>query len=181
MNENKAVKTTHPGPAPDDDPQETTTDLDQEPDASDPADASAQGGGEVSPSMELTLRHHQLLGALVVDPDVRAACKAAGVGRTTAHRWLNDPAFRAELVRQRDAVLGEALDSVKTHAARAMAELAGLLQSKDDRLRRLICNDLLGHAMRVREMEDIERRLAALEKAEKHNGRKKGNVNLNHG
>ncbi len=179
MNENKAVKTTHPGPAPDDDPQETTTDLDQEPDASDPADASAQGGGEVSPSMELTLRHQRLISALVVDPDVLAACKVAGVGRSTAHRWLRDPAFRAELARQRDAVLVEALDSVKTHAARAMMELAGLLQSKDDRLRRLICNDLLNHAIRVREMEDIERRLVALEKAAKQNERRR--KNLNHG
>lgn len=172
MNETKAVKTTHPGPAPDDDPQETTTDLDQE-ESGDPGSASAQCGDEASPPMELTLRHQRLISALVVDPDVLAACKVAGVGRSTAHRWLRDPAFRAELARQRDAVLVEALDSVKTHAARAMTELAGLLQSKDDRLRRMICNDLLNHAMRVRELEDIERRLVALEKAVKHNGRRK--------
>jgi|GEM_PF-492641 len=175
MDKITAVKTTHPGPAPDDDPQATTMDLDQETDASDPA----QGGDEAAPPMELTLRHQQLIGALVVAPDIRAACKAVGVGRTTAHRWLNDPAFRAELARQRDAVLVEALDSVKTHAVRAMSELAGLLQSKDDRLRRMICNDLLGHAIRVRELEDIERRLAALEKGAKHNERR--SKNLNHG
>ena len=181
MDKITAVKTTHPGPAPDDDPQETTTDLDQEADASDPANASAQGGDETAPSMELTFRHQQLIGALVVAPDIQSACKAVGVGRTTAHRWLNDPTFRAELARQRDAVLVEALDSVKTHAAQAMTELAGLLKSKDDRLRRLICNDLLGHAIRVRELEDIERRLAALEKGAKHNERRKGNVKLNHG
>ncbi len=59
------------------------------------------------------------------------------------------------------------MDSVKTHATRAMAELVKLLGSDDDRLRRLICNDILGHALRVRELEDFERRLAALEKASK--------------
>ena len=45
-----------------------------------------------------------------------------------------------------------------------------MLGVKDDRLRRLICNDILGHALRVRELEDIERRLTALEKADKKNG-----------
>ena len=62
-------------------------------------------------------------------------------------------------------MLSEALASVKTHATRAVAELAALLTAKDDRLRRLVCNDLLAHAMKVRELEDIERRLDALEKA----------------
>ena len=76
MDKAKAVKTTRP--APDDDPQETTTDLDQETDAFDPGPASAQSGDEASPPMELTLRHQELIGALVVDPDIRAACKAAG-------------------------------------------------------------------------------------------------------
>ena len=85
--------------------------------------------------------------------------------RSTAHRWLRQQAFRDELARQRDAVFSEALDAVKTHATRAMAELARLLCSKDDRLRRFICNDILGHALRVRELDDIARRLAALEKA----------------
>ena len=44
-----------------------------------------------------------------------------------------------------------------------MSELAGLMSTEDDRLRRLICNDILGHALRVRELEDFERRLVALE------------------
>ena len=124
--------------------------------------------------MKLTHRHQRLLSALVVDPDIQAASKAARVARSTAHRWLNDPVFRDELARQRDAVLSEAMASVKTHAARAMLELAKLMGSDDDRLRRLICNDIIGHAMKVRELQDIEGRLAALEKALKaqNKGRK---------
>jgi len=121
------------------------------------------------PSLGLTLRHQRLLIALVENPDIQAACKAADIGRSTAHRWLKDPVFRAELARQRDAVLSETLDTVKTHATRAMAELAGLLDTEDDRLRRLICNDILGHALKIRELDDVERRLAALELAMKSN------------
>ena len=122
-------------------------------------------GNDSSPEPELTFLQQKLLRALLVDPGIQPACESAGVGRTTAHSWMKDPAFTEELARQRDAVLSEAMDSVKTHAARAMAELAGMLCSKDDRLRRMICNDILGHAMKVRELQDIEGRLAALEKA----------------
>jgi len=60
---------------------------------------------------------------------------------------------------------------VKTHAARAVTELAGLLNVKDDRLRRQVCNDLLAHAMKVRELDDLEGRLAALEKALANKGK----------
>lgn len=120
---------------------------------------------DTEPSLGLTLRHQRLLIALVENPDIQAACKAAGIGRSTAHRWLKDPVFRAELAHQRDAVLSETLDSVKTHAVRAMDELARLLDTEDDRLRRLICNDILSHTLKIRELEDIERRLAALELA----------------
>jgi hypothetical protein len=94
------------------------------------------------------------------------------VGRTTAYRWMNEPAFKDELARQRDAVLSAALESVKTQATRAVTELTGLLTVKDERLRRLVCNDILAHAMKVRELEDFESRLAVLEKAmtNKENG-----------
>ena len=117
----------------------------------------------------LSLRHQRLLVALVANPDIQTACKTTGIGRSTAHRWLKMPAFRIELARQRDSVLSETMDSVKTHAIRAMSELAKMLNTEDDRLRRLICNDILGHALRVRELEDFERRLVALEWTIKNN------------
>ena len=120
----------------------------------------------------LNPRQQKLLALLVGNPDVQAASKIAGVSRSPAHCWLNQPAFQKELARQRDAVLSEALDSVKTHAARAVRELAGLLSAADERLRRLVCNDVLGHALKVRELEDIERRLAALERAMEEKERK---------
>jgi hypothetical protein len=112
-----------------------------------------------------TTQKMQLLTALVSNPDVQAAATTAGVSRTTAYRWLQEDDFKDELKSQRDAVLSVAMESVKTHAARAVTELAGLLCSKDDRLRRQVCNDLLAHAIKIRELDDLEARLTALEKA----------------
>ena len=119
------------------------------------------------PANRLTARQLRLVMALVSNPDIQAACMATGVGRTAAHRWLKQPIFQDELTRQREAVLGEALAKVKTHAARAVTELGELLNEKDSRLRRLVCKDILDRAIKIRDMEDIERRLTALEKAMK--------------
>lgn len=113
----------------------------------------------------------RLLTALVCDSDVLAACETAGVSRTTAYRWLDQAEFKAALARQRDAVLSGALESIKTQSAQAVTELSKLLSVKDDRLRRLVCNDILTHAMRIRELDDFEKRLVALEKAQTSKGK----------
>jgi hypothetical protein len=132
----------------------------------DPA-VSAAGIRETDsePGLRLPPGQMALLTALVSNPDVPLASKAAGVSRATAFRWMRQAAFREELTRQRDEVLGEALATVKTHASRAAATLVGLLSATDDRLRRQVCNDILDRAIKVRELEDLERRLVALEKA----------------
>lgn len=112
----------------------------------------------------LTARQMKLAATLAADDDVQAACTATGVGRTTAYRWLKEPAFQEALARQRDLAFSAVLDSLKSKASRAVAELEKLLNVPDDRLRRLVCNDILIYAWRVRELEDFERRLSALEK-----------------
>ena len=114
---------------------------------------------------DLTSEKMRLLEILVFNSDMQAAAEAVGVSRATAYRWLQEREFKEELARQRDAVLSTAMAGIKTLAERAVTELANLLNTKDDRLRRQLCNDLLSHAIKVRELEDYENRLVALEKA----------------
>lgn len=45
----------------------------------------------------LTDRQQKLLIELVRTNDIKAACRAAGIGRTTAYRWLDQPEFSNEL------------------------------------------------------------------------------------
>lgn len=122
----------------------------------------------------LSARQQQLLVELVKNPDIQAAARAAGVGRTTAYRWLEDPRFAAALARLRNEAMKAALDCVKALTTRAAQELTGLLDTQDERLRRLLCNDILGHAIKVRELEEIERRLARIE--ERMNAETKGTL-----
>jgi len=114
----------------------------------------------------------KLVAALAADDDVQAACAATGVGRTTVYRWLKESAFQEALAVQREKAFTAALDSLKSKASRAVAELEKLLNVSDERLRRLVCNDILLYAWRVRELEDFERRLSALEKREEDRNRR---------
>ena len=113
---------------------------------------------------KLTPLKMKLVAALVFEHDIQTAAMSVGVSRMTAYRWMKEEAFTEELVRQRDAVLTASLESVKTSSARAVTALTALLNVQDERLRRLVCNDILTCAMKIRELDDFERRLTALEK-----------------
>lgn len=110
-----------------------------------------------------TERQRNLLIEMVRHTDIQAACKAAEIGRTTAYRWLGQPAFRAELSRLRNDTMSQALSSIKSLTNRAAQELGALLDSNNEGLRRLVCKDILRHAIQIREIEEIEQRLEQLE------------------
>jgi hypothetical protein len=138
--------------------------------ATESALADGLGDDGIEPGVKLEPRQRMLLAALVRDPDVQAAAAAAGVCRATAHRWLRLPVFKEELARQRDVVVSAALAGIQAQATRAAVELGRLLDEEDGRLRRLVCNDILTHAMRMREMDVFESRLSVLEaELERHN------------
>jgi len=105
-----------------------------------------------------------LLDALLHSPDVSAAAKAADVSRPTVYRWLQDPDFAAELKQKRDAMLDSAIESIKSHSGKAADTLAGMLQSNDERIRRMAAKDLLDYAFRVLENRDVLQRLADVER-----------------
>lgn len=146
-------------------PQQDPTPSANPPPAVAPSDASADSVVDAFDQHdELNPRQLRLLAALVTSTDVQAACQVADVCRTTAYQWLKQPAFQDELKRQRNAVLREALANVKINATRAAAELVGLLNEDDAALRRLVCRDILDRAIRIYDMEEIETRLAVVER-----------------
>jgi phage terminase small subunit len=110
-----------------------------------------------------TDRQQRLLVELVRTPDIQAAAQAAGVGRSTVYRWLSEPEFAAALQQARDATYDEALNALKSLTERATHKLAGLMETEDDRLLRHVCNDVLRHAIKTRELDRIEARLDAIE------------------
>ncbi len=111
----------------------------------------------------LSARQRALIVELTRNPEIQAAARATGVGRTTAYRWLRTKEFAAELQRTRDETHDEALNAMKSMTMRAAETLIELMETPDERLRRAICNDVLRYALKVREFERIEVRLQAIE------------------
>jgi len=64
---------------------------------------------------------------------------------------------------RRDAIADAALDTFKTYILRAVDTLAKLLEAEDERVRRAAAKDIIDFTFRVRETQDIERRLSRLE------------------
>jgi len=120
-------------------------------------------------SEELTDKQKRLLSILIETPNITEAAQRAGIGRSTAHRWLQEPVFRSELTRQRNALMEETMGSLKSYTAKATEQLIQLLDSKNEWVRRQTCKDILGYAFKVREIENVEERLEAIEKAMKRN------------
>jgi hypothetical protein len=46
---------------------------------------------------------------------------------------------------------------------KAVENLVGLLNHTDDRLKRLACNDIIEYILKHKEVEDLERRITAIE------------------
>lgn len=115
----------------------------------------------------LTPRQIKLICILAENPNIKLAAEQAGVGRTTAHRWMKEPAFQEELACQRHSILKDAMNSVQSHTTRAVQELVKLMDSSNEWLRKQTCKEILNYSLKIRAVEDVEKRLCALEQANK--------------
>jgi hypothetical protein len=93
-----------------------------------------------------------------------AACRAARIAKQTYYDWLKDPLFKAELKRLRESAVQNALETLKIHASKAVDTLVGLLDADNLILRRQAANDILQHIGKFKELQEIEHRIAVLEK-----------------
>lgn len=113
--------------------------------------------------MALTDRQRKAVPLVVASATVADAARRAKVARQTLHGWLAEDEFRAEVDRQREQVARQAYGLLKQNMTRAVETLAGLLDAKDPRIRRLAARDILTHALRLREHDELEAAIADLE------------------
>ena len=89
-----------------------------------------------------------------------------GISRNTIYEWLKNPVFKAELQRQREVVVEEALEQLKTHAVKAVDNLGELLDTRNEFFRKNVSLDIINLAIKSREQSNIaklEKRVAELE------------------
>jgi hypothetical protein len=113
--------------------------------------------------MALNRRKIKAIPLIVAAKTYKEGCEAAQIAPSTFYEWLKDTEFKAELDRQRRQVCEEAFNTLEHSLTKAVETLTALLDTSDDRLRRLAANDVIEHIIEHRELEDIEDRLAAIE------------------
>jgi len=111
----------------------------------------------------LTDRQLKAIPNIVSSPTYTEGCKKAKINKTTLYKWLKEPEFKAELDRQRDEIAAEAFGVLSQSMTKAVETLVGLLDNKDDRLKRLAAKDVIDFIIRHKEVEDLDKRLAAVE------------------
>lgn len=114
---------------------------------------------------KLTNRQLKAIPIIVTSPTYSEACKKAKVNRTTFYEWLKIPEFKAELDRQRDEIAAEAFGVLSQSLTKAVEALVGLLDTKDQRLKRLVCKDIIEHFLNYKHNKELEGRLEAIEQA----------------
>ena len=113
----------------------------------------------------LSAKQLQALPHIVVAASDKEGCKAAGISRNTYYKWTKEPAFMAELAKRRDQVVTEALDVLKGHIDKAVAALVGLLKTKNEGLRRQTATNIIDYTLKIKEINEIEKRLDTIEEA----------------
>ena len=105
-----------------------------------------------------------LIAHLAAGVSPAGAARLAGVSEATAYRRLANPAFRQRVEKARADFWERAMGIMSKAATESATVLRKLLRSEDGRLRLQAARVLLEQGAKVRELVNIEQRIAELEK-----------------
>ncbi len=112
----------------------------------------------------LSTRQSRVITVLVQARNIEDGAKRAGISKTTIYKWLRQPPFREELTRRKNELMDVAVENLKSQVERAVSVLAALLDSDNETVRRYVANDILTHALKAKEIQEIEDRLSGIER-----------------
>jgi transposase-like protein len=105
--------------------------------------------------------------ALLSSRNVEEAARASDVDPRTLYRWLKEPAFSAAYREARRATFSQAISRLHQMAGAAVSTLGKVMVDPNTpaSTRVRAADSVLGHAAKAIELEDIEVRVAELERA----------------
>jgi hypothetical protein len=113
----------------------------------------------------LTRKQRECIPHLIGAKSLEEGRLKAKVSKATLFKWLKEDTFKAELDRQREIVISEALDRLKASLSKAVDELAGLIDADEKNIKIRACERVIEYFMKTKELSEIEARLNTLEKA----------------
>lgn len=114
---------------------------------------------------KLTPAQHKAIAYLLTERDTLAASKAAGVSYRTLNRWLDNPNFKAELREASTAAIENAVIQLSELTVLAVGVLREIMTDKEASpgTRVQAANIALARFLDLRESQELEKRIAALE------------------
>jgi hypothetical protein len=105
--------------------------------------------------------------ALLSQRSIDDAARVAGVGPRTLYRWMKEPAFDAAYRDGKRAAFSQSIARLHQMASAAVTTLGKTMvdPSTPPATRVRAAGSILDHAAKAIELEDMEARLAALERA----------------
>lgn len=101
--------------------------------------------------------------AIIGTNSLEEAAKDAGVSRASIYEWLKQRPFKRRLEQERKALFVESLSLLKGATQKAVKTLIELLDSPDDKTKRLAAKEILAFSFKAHELE-LEERINRLEK-----------------
>jgi transposase-like protein len=117
--------------------------------------------------MTLTARQLAAIDALLTAPTIGDAAAAAGVHRNTLRKWLQDAQFCTALHTAGDERIAATVRRLASLSGQAVSVLAEAMAAADTWPARIRAADIaLARVLQLRELHELERRIAALEAAQ---------------
>jgi len=113
---------------------------------------------------QITEKQKRAIPFLIASKDVENGCKTAGITTTCFYTWMKGEAFAKALHEARNEFVNEAMEKLKKHVGQAVDELAKLLDSSNEEIKRKTANNIIELSLRWREAGEIETRLEQIER-----------------
>jgi len=114
-------------------------------------------------SVKLTARQRRAIPLVLAAKNIEEGCRAATITPVTWYAWLKNEGFKAVVEAQREAVVSEALDRLKSAVKGAVEGMTSLMGAEEKNIRLRACERVLEYFLKAKELEDIEERLGRLE------------------
>jgi len=120
----------------------------------------------------LTRRQLKAIPLIIFAKTITEGVKQAGISKTLFYEWMKNENFKSEFISRQNDLIETALKELKGLSGEAIESLGKLLrESQNENIRLKAIALIIEHTVKIKEIEDIENRLTAIERRlnnEKH-------------
>ena len=114
----------------------------------------------------LSPRQAAALPYIASESTLTRGAEAAQITRRTLTRWMNEPAFRAELERIRNNIADLAYSELEALTLKSVFRIAQLMDSDDPNVVHRVSKTTLSMSLNIREQRELRHRLDLIENAQ---------------